>query len=83
MSTSEQSQPAARRRGELHRSNGDRQVGQVMGARRRLNVLPLRAGLASDWREAAVKKRSESAVTPRELDACARARLTIRWPRTR
>ena len=57
MSTSEQSQPAARRRGELHRSNGDRQVGQVMGARRRLNVLPLRAGLDSVWRETAIKKR--------------------------
>ena len=34
MSTSKQFQPAARRRGELHRADGDRQVGQAMGARR-------------------------------------------------
>jgi hypothetical protein len=29
-----QSQPAARRRGELHRAHGDRRVAQAMGARR-------------------------------------------------
>ena len=34
MTTSKQSQPAARRRGELHHANGDRQVAQAMGARR-------------------------------------------------
>ena len=32
--TTKQSQPAARRRGELHRANGDRRVAQAMGARR-------------------------------------------------
>jgi hypothetical protein len=32
MSTSKQSQPAARRRGELHRADGNRQVGQAIGA---------------------------------------------------
>jgi hypothetical protein len=47
MSTSKQSQPAARRRGELHRAIGDRQVAQSMGARRRLKALPLRAGRGS------------------------------------
>ena len=47
MTTGKRSQPAARRRGELHRANGDRQVAQAMGARRRLNALPLRAGLGS------------------------------------
>jgi hypothetical protein len=47
MTTSKRSQPAARRRGELHRANGDRRVAQAMGARRRLNALPLRAGLGS------------------------------------
>lgn len=45
--TTKQSRPAARRRGELHRANGDRRVAQAMGARRRLNALPLRAGLGS------------------------------------
>ena len=44
MTTSKQSQPAARRRGELHHANGDRQVAQSIGARRRLNALPLRPG---------------------------------------
>jgi hypothetical protein len=44
MTTGKRSQPAARRRGELHRANGDRQVAQFMGARRRLNALPLRPG---------------------------------------
>ena len=44
MTTSRQSQPAARRRGELHHANGDRQVAQSIGARRRLNALPLRPG---------------------------------------
>lgn len=34
MSTSKQSQAAARRRGELHRADGDRRVAQAMGARR-------------------------------------------------
>jgi hypothetical protein len=47
MTTSKRSQPAARRRGELHRANGDRQVARAMGARRRLNALPLRAGPGS------------------------------------
>lgn len=47
MTTGKQSQPAARRRGELHYANGDRQVAQVMGARRRLNALPLRPGRGS------------------------------------
>ena len=47
MTTSKQSQPAARRRGELHRADGDRQVAQFMGARRRLNALPLRPGRGS------------------------------------
>jgi hypothetical protein len=32
MSTSKQSQPAARRRGELHRADGNRQVGHAIGA---------------------------------------------------
>ena len=43
MTTRKQSQAAARRRGELHHANGDRQVARAMGARRRLNALPLRA----------------------------------------
>jgi hypothetical protein len=47
MTTSKQSQPAARRRGELHRAIGDRQVGKAIGARRRLNALPLRPGRGS------------------------------------
>jgi hypothetical protein len=47
MTTSKQSQRPARRRGELHRANGDRRVAQALGARRRLNALPLRAGLGS------------------------------------
>jgi hypothetical protein len=34
MSASKQSQAAARRRGELHRADGDRRVAQAMGARR-------------------------------------------------
>jgi hypothetical protein len=45
--SSKRSRPAARRRGELHRANGDRQVAQAMGAHRRLSALPLRAGLGS------------------------------------
>jgi hypothetical protein len=32
MSTGKQPQPAARRRGELHRAIGDRQVGHAIGA---------------------------------------------------
>jgi hypothetical protein len=32
MSTGKQSQPAARRRGELHRADGNRQVGHPIGA---------------------------------------------------
>ena len=32
MSTGKQSQPAARRRGELHRADGNRQVGHAVGA---------------------------------------------------
>jgi hypothetical protein len=32
MSTSKQSQPEARRRGELHRADGNRQVGHAVGA---------------------------------------------------
>jgi hypothetical protein len=32
MSTSKRSQPAARRRGELHRADGNRQVGHAIGA---------------------------------------------------
>ena len=32
MSTGKQSQPAARRRGELHRADGNRQVGHAIGA---------------------------------------------------
>jgi hypothetical protein len=49
MSTSKQSQSAARRRGELQRANGDRHVAQTIRARRHLtrrhlNTLPLRAG---------------------------------------
>jgi hypothetical protein len=47
MTTSKQSQPAARRRGELHHANGDRQVAQFMGARRHLNALRLRPGRGS------------------------------------
>jgi hypothetical protein len=47
MTAGKRSQPAARRRGELHRANGDRQVAQSMGARRRLNALPLRPGRGS------------------------------------
>jgi hypothetical protein len=52
MTTSKQSQPAARRRGELHRANGDRQVAQAIGAHRRLERAPAqsgpRLGLASE-----------------------------------
>jgi hypothetical protein len=47
MTAGKRSQPAARRRGELHRANGDRQVAQSMGARRRLNALAHRPGRAS------------------------------------
>jgi hypothetical protein len=36
MSAKKQSQPAARRRGGLHRAHGDRQVGQAITARRHL-----------------------------------------------
>jgi hypothetical protein len=43
MSTSKQSQPAARRRGELHRADGNRQVGHVIGAPGRI-ASGMRAG---------------------------------------
>ena len=43
MSTSKQSQPAARRRGELHRADGNRQVGHAMGALGRI-ALGMREG---------------------------------------
>jgi hypothetical protein len=64
MTTGKRSQPAARRRGELHRANGDRQVAQAMGARRRLNALPFRAGLRSVWREAAIRRLSSAITGP-------------------
>jgi hypothetical protein len=43
MSTSKQSQPPARRRGELHRADGNRQVGHAIGAPGRI-ALGTRAG---------------------------------------
>ena len=44
MSTSKQSQPAARRRGELHRADGNRQVGHAIGAPGRIALGTTRAG---------------------------------------
>jgi hypothetical protein len=38
MTTSKQSQPAARRRGELHRANGDRQAALTIETYRHLNT---------------------------------------------
>ena len=65
MTTSKQSQPAAGRRGELHRANGDRQVGQAIGARRRLNVLPLRAGLnLASENQPGARPRTRTALAP-------------------
>ena len=44
MSTSKQSQPAARRRGEVHRADGNRQVGHAIGAPGRI-APGMRAGM--------------------------------------
>jgi hypothetical protein len=43
MSIGKRSQPAARRRGELHRADGNRQVGHTIGASGRI-ALGTRAG---------------------------------------
>ena len=82
MTTSKQSQPAARRRGELHRANGDRQVAQVVQTIRRrhlnLNTLPLRANPGSVWRA-----RSSHGARPRTRTAHPRALAHFHAPRER
>ena len=56
MTTSKQSQPAARRRGELHHANGDRRVALALEAHRHLNTsgsgraLSSVAGRGRQWR---------------------------------
>ncbi len=76
MTPSKRSQPAARRRGELHRANGDRQVARAMGARRHLNTLPLRAGPGSVWGEAAIKRLSSAITGPSAGSSVDRAAMT-------
>ena len=44
MTAGERSQPAARRRGELHRADANRQVGHAIGAPGRIAPGMLRAG---------------------------------------
>jgi hypothetical protein len=51
MTASKQSQPAARRRGELHHADGDRRVSLTIGAHRHLNAAGFSGRASLQYRE--------------------------------